>query len=119
MELRSAQKAVGTDQRRLLAAILECERVESWRDDDAEDLAAWVSCELGISRWAARRRINAAHELPHLPRIELALEGGSLSLEKVVKLSRFADLGATGKSLSDASSSPCTTWMDASSGSAE
>ncbi|MDQ4143071.1 MAG: HNH endonuclease [Actinomycetota bacterium] len=89
-ELTCAQRAVGAAQRRLLAAIAECERIEAWREDDAEDLAAWVSGELGLSRWAARRRIAAAGALPHLPRLTTALEEGSLSIEKVVELCRFA-----------------------------
>jgi hypothetical protein len=89
-ELDSAHAAVTTAQRRLLEVVAECDRAETWRTDGGRDLAQWLSARLGISNWAARRWINAAHALPHLPRLAAALEVGVLSLDKVVELCRFA-----------------------------
>jgi hypothetical protein len=89
-ELDSAQAAVTTAPRRLLEVIAECDRKETWRPDGCRDLAQWLSARLGISKWAARRWINAAHVLPQLPLLSAALEAGTLSLDKVVELCRFA-----------------------------
>jgi hypothetical protein len=89
-ELDSAQAAVTTAQRRLLEVVAECDRAEAWRADGAKDLSQWLSARLGISNWAARRWITAAHALPHLPRLSAALETGVLSLDKVIELCRFA-----------------------------
>jgi hypothetical protein len=58
--------------------------------DGCRDYAQWLSARLGISTWAARRWVNAAHSLPHLPRTSAALEAGTLSLDKVTELCRFA-----------------------------
>ncbi|MGH2788280.1 MAG: HNH endonuclease [Actinomycetota bacterium] len=48
-----------------------------------------VRC-LGISNWAAQRWVAAAHALERLPLISDALESGTLCLDKVVELARFA-----------------------------
>ena len=53
-------------------------------------MAQWLSGRLGISNWAARRWVTAAHALEHLPRLSYALERGALCLDKVVELARFA-----------------------------
>src|ERR671918_1636616 len=89
-ELDSAQMAVTSAQRRLLDVVAECDRVETWRADGCRDLAQWLSGRLGISNWAARRWIHAANVLPSLPLLSAALETGSLSLDKVIELCRFA-----------------------------
>jgi hypothetical protein len=88
--LDQAQATVNLAQRQLLDAIVECDRDEVWRDDDCRDLAQWLSLRLGISQWHARRLMDAAHTLPHLPRISAAFESGCLSIDKVVELCRFA-----------------------------
>jgi Domain of unknown function (DUF222) len=89
-ELSSARAAVTRAQRRLLNVVAECDRAETWRADGARDLAEWLAARLSISKWAARRWINAAHVLPTLPHLSEALETGALSLDKVVELCRFA-----------------------------
>ncbi len=53
-------------------------------------MAQWLSGRLGISYWAARRWVAAAHALEQLPVISAALESGTLCLDKVVELTRFA-----------------------------
>jgi hypothetical protein len=80
---------MGSAQRRLLAAVARLED-EPWPNDGCRDFAQWLSCRLGISQWAARRWINAADELPRLPRISRAFEDGTLGLDKVLELCRFA-----------------------------
>jgi hypothetical protein len=89
-ELDSAHAAVTRRQRGLLDVIARCDRDEVWRADGAKDLAQWLSYRVGISNWAARRWIAAAHALPHLPRLTAAFDSGTLCLDKVVELCRFA-----------------------------
>ena len=89
-ELQAAHVAVTRAQRALLEVVAKCERAEPWRKDGCRDLAQWLSSRLQISNWAARRWIKAAEALAHLPRTEAALQDGSLSLDKVLELSRFA-----------------------------
>ncbi|MBA2312921.1 MAG: DUF222 domain-containing protein, partial [Actinobacteria bacterium] len=89
-ELDSRHQAVVLAQRRLLEVVAECERKSLWAGDGCKDLAQWLSNRVGISNWAARRWINAAHALPRLPHLSDALETGALGLDKVVELCRFA-----------------------------
>lgn len=81
---------VAQAQRDQLAWILACERDGMWPADGYRNFAEWVGAQLNISSWAARRRIEAAHALPFLPRIDAAFERGHLTLEHVVELCRFA-----------------------------
>jgi hypothetical protein len=90
VRLEGARRAGTSSQRRLLDVIVDCDRAEVWRGDGFADLASWLAAHLGTSVWSARRWINAAHTLPHLPRVAAALEDGDLSLEKTVELCRFA-----------------------------
>lgn len=94
----------------LLKWIALCDDAEVWReerlgpcgeylttagDDEGPEVrreacAEWLAPTLGVTRWKARRMIAAAHALDRLPSIEEALAHGSLSLDKVVELTRFA-----------------------------
>jgi hypothetical protein len=74
----------------MLAAIVEIDAADAWRGDGAGDLAQWLSAEIGISNWAARRWITAAHALPHLRQIETSFLDGELCFDKVLELCRFA-----------------------------
>lgn len=71
-------------------SIGEIERSGIWADDGARDLAQWLWMRYGISDWKARRLIDAATALPHLPAITRALDDGRLGVDKVVELARFA-----------------------------
>jgi hypothetical protein len=71
-------------------SIAEIDRTGVWRDDGARDLAQWLWMRYGISDWKARRLIEAATALPHLPAITRALDDGRLGVDKVVELTRFA-----------------------------
>ena len=77
-------------ERDLLRAILECDRNELWRNQGARDHAEFLAGRYGVSKWKARRFIGAAYALEHLPLTSHALETGTLSLDKVVELTRFA-----------------------------
>jgi Domain of unknown function (DUF222)/HNH endonuclease len=61
-----------------------------WEGEGRRSTAEWLSGELGISIWAARRWVTAAAALPNLPHISRAFEAGELGLEKVLELCRFA-----------------------------
>jgi Domain of unknown function (DUF222)/HNH endonuclease len=86
----AANARVGEAQRDLLVAILDIEREDAWIDDGARDLAHWVSMRYGVSHWKACRWIDAARSFERLPQLAGALAHGSLSLDKVVELARFA-----------------------------
>ncbi len=53
-------------------------------------MVQWVSGRVGISNWAAARWVHAAHALEYLPGIAARFERGTLCLDKVVELARFA-----------------------------
>jgi hypothetical protein len=88
--LHTAYAAATSAQRKLLEWIVACDDERIWDDGSARDFPHWLATELGISSWAARRWITAAHALPSLPRTAAAFEAGSLSLDKVLDLCRFA-----------------------------
>ncbi len=71
-------------------SIKEIDRSGIWADDGARDLAQWLWMRYGISDWKARRLIETATVLPHLPAITRALDDGRLGVDKVVELARFA-----------------------------
>ena len=81
---------ISCSQRELLRFVAECDARERWRADGCRDMAQWLSGRLGISNWAARRWVAAAHALENLPLISDALESGVLCLDKVLELTRFA-----------------------------
>jgi hypothetical protein len=82
--------ALGAAEARLLETIRHCDVAELWRVDGARNVAEWVSAWTGFSQWKARRVVAAAHALPSLPAISSAHAAGSLCLDKVVELARFA-----------------------------
>ncbi len=85
-----AKRQLGRAQRNVLDAVIAAEFHGTWERDGCRDLAHWLAVKLGISAWTARRWINAAHTLAHLPDTDVALVDGRLSLEKTVELCRFA-----------------------------
>jgi hypothetical protein len=89
--LDSSWTAGAGGQRKLLETIAELDPdSELWRRDGHRGLPEWLAARLGISVWAARRWIHAAHALTDLPLTSAALESGQLSLDKVIELCRFA-----------------------------
>jgi hypothetical protein len=81
---------IAAAQATLLGVIAEIDRRGAWRDSGARDLAHWLSIRYGISWWKADRWIKAAAALAGLPGVAMALENGTLGLDKVVELTRFA-----------------------------
>ncbi|HJR46117.1 MAG TPA: DUF222 domain-containing protein [Actinomycetota bacterium] len=82
--------AGGKVDRERLRRIAQVDRIELYRTEGARNTAEYVSAVCHISKWKARRLIEAAHSLESLPHISAALEAGSLSLDKTVELTRFA-----------------------------
>lgn len=82
--------AGGAVDRERLRWILKADRAEVWRTEGGRDTVQYLSAEFHISNWKARRWIGAAHALEKLPLTAAALESGSLSLDKVCELARFA-----------------------------
>ncbi|HET7481612.1 MAG TPA: DUF222 domain-containing protein [Actinomycetota bacterium] len=75
---------------RLLRMIVECDLRRVWRtDNESEDVASWLVPRLGISRWKARRMVEAAYAIDEMPRAAAALEKGRLSLDQFMELARF------------------------------
>jgi hypothetical protein len=88
-EFEGAAAVVGAAERALLRSIRSCDDAELWRDDGCRSTGEWVSQRLGITHWKAARMVKASHVLETLPLTAAALEAGSLSLDKVVELTRF------------------------------
>lgn len=86
----AANARVGTAQLELLRLIADVDRCGAWEDDGARDVAHWLGMRYGISEWKARRWVVAAHALDGLRRLSRALADGTLGIDKVVELTRFA-----------------------------
>lgn len=93
----------------LLGVIAEVDRRGAWRDSGTRDLAHWLSIRYGVSWWKADRWIKAANVLHRLPGIAAALETGTLGIDKVVELSRFATPETEHELIEWASESTCAT----------
>jgi hypothetical protein len=74
----------------LLRTVRACDRGELWRGEGFRKSADWIASRLGVSRWKARRMIEASHALERLPLTSAALERGVLSLDKTLELCRVA-----------------------------
>jgi hypothetical protein len=76
--LHRAHEDVTSRQLSLLEIVARCDDEELWRKDGARDTVQWLAAHLGISHWAARRWVNAAHALPLLPHTRNAFGSGRL-----------------------------------------
>jgi hypothetical protein len=74
----------------LFVAIAAIDRRGLWRGDGARDMGHWLWMRYGLSSWKAGRWIQAAHALESLPSISEAFASGTLGVDKVVELCRFA-----------------------------
>jgi len=81
---------IGHAEIEFFAAVDEVDRTGAWADDGARDLPQWLWMRYGMSDWKARRLIETAAALPHLPAVSRALDRGELGVDKVVELARFA-----------------------------
>jgi hypothetical protein len=86
--------AMGACQLELLRQIAKLPSAEHhWERWGARDGAHWLAMRLGISYWKAARMRHAATALLELPRLSSALGDGTLGLDKVLELARFAKPG--------------------------
>jgi hypothetical protein len=90
MRADRAYVAMNRTHREFFTLIEEVDRTRAWADDGARDLAQWMWMRYGMSDWKARRFIETAAALPHLPAISEALGSGELGVDKVLELTRFA-----------------------------
>jgi hypothetical protein len=82
---------VGACQLELLRQIAKLPDAEHhWERWGARDGAHWLAMRMGISYWKASRMLGAAAALEALPRLGRALKDGTLGLDKVLELARFA-----------------------------
>ncbi|MGI8791467.1 MAG: DUF222 domain-containing protein [Actinomycetota bacterium] len=88
--LHSLHFVVSVTHRKILTIISELDERKLWRDEGCRDMAQWLSGQIGISQWMAGRWVAASHAIPKLPLVSQALESGSLCLDKVLELCRFA-----------------------------
>lgn len=88
--LRSRQASQGAADHELLRWVVKCDNAEIWREDGTKSTGQWLAQQLGISHWKACRMIAAGRALESLPYTSSCLANGSLSLDKVLELTRFA-----------------------------
>lgn len=81
---------VGAAQLEMLQAIAAVEDAQAWREDGARDLPHWLGMRYGVSLWKTHRWVEASRAIQELPRVCEALQTGTLGLDKVVELTRFA-----------------------------
>jgi hypothetical protein len=89
--VRTLHREIAARQRELLGLLAQLEQHEAWVDDGARDMAQWTSMQLDVSRWKADRWLGAGRALSWLPATADALERGTLGIDKVVELTRFAE----------------------------
>ncbi len=77
-------------ERERLRTLVDLDREGAWEHNGFPTFSAWFAARYGVSSWKARRLIEAAYALEHLPRLAAALSTGELSLDKTVELARFA-----------------------------
>src|SRR3989442_11477425 len=74
----------------LLSLIAEADGLEVWRGSGARDMAHWVAMRYGISKWKARRWVEASRRLRDLPLISAAFAAGAAAVDKGGRLAPFA-----------------------------
>jgi hypothetical protein len=89
-ELDGNKARAGQAEVALLRTVRACDRGELWRGEGFRKSEDWIASRLGVSRWKARRMIEASHALERLPLTCAALERGVLSLDKTLELCRLA-----------------------------
>src|SRR3712207_5557007 len=81
---------IGAAYRRFFAEIERLDDNEAWVDEGARDCVHAISLRYGVSMWKAARWLGAARALALLPDVERDLVTGSLGVDKVLELCRFA-----------------------------
>ena len=88
--LRDSAERLGREHARLLATIRSVDKAELHRFEGCRTTAEYLAATLGTSCYRTSKMVACARALEHLPRIAAALANGSLHLDKVVELTRFA-----------------------------
>jgi len=84
------QCSIGAAQREQLRAIVQVHSLDLWEDWGARSSEHWLSMRMGISYPRASKLLATALALEGLPLTAEALSTGSLCLDKVIELARFA-----------------------------
>lgn len=87
LQLHAAECAI---RRTLLQVIAAHDRAESWKEDGAASMTAWLAAQLGVAHGTAAQMVSAGEGLERLPNIAEAFGDGRLSWDKARSLTRFA-----------------------------
>ena len=82
--------SITVQQRNLLRFVRVHDSRKLWERDGCRNMGQWLAPRFGISVSEGMRWTHAAHALEHLPCISDAFERGSISLDQVLQLTRFA-----------------------------
>ena len=89
MQLHAAECAI---RRTLVEVIAAHDRTESWKEDGAASMTAWLAAQLGVAHGTASQMVSVGAALEELPLIGEAFGEGLLSWDKTRSLTRFASL---------------------------
>jgi Domain of unknown function DUF222. len=88
--LRGSVERIGREHSVLLATVRSVDKAELHRLEGCRTTTEYLAAVLGTSCYRTNKMVASARALENLPRIAAALANGSLHLDKVVELSRFA-----------------------------
>ena len=87
LQLHAAECAI---RRTLVEVIAAHDRAESWREDGATSMTAWLAAQLGVAHGTASQMVTVGQALEGLPSVAEGFGEGLLSWDKVRSLARFA-----------------------------
>ena len=87
LQLYAAECAI---RRTLVEVIAAHDRTESWKEDGATSMTAWLAAQLGVAHGTASQMVTVGQTLEELPSIAAAFGEGRLSWDKTRALTRFA-----------------------------
>jgi hypothetical protein len=88
LQLYAAECAI---RRTLLQLIAAHDRAESWKEDGAASMTAWLAAQLGVAHGTGAQMVSVGEGLETLPAIAEAFGEGRLSWDKTRSLTRFAN----------------------------
>ena len=89
LQLHAAECAI---RRTLVQVIAAHDRTESWKEDGATSMTAWLAAQLGVTHGTASQLVSVGAALEELPSIGEAFGEGRLSWDKTRSLTRFATI---------------------------
>ena len=87
LQLYAAECAI---RRTLVEVIAAHDRTESWKEDGATSMTAWLTAQLGVAHGTASQMVTVGSALEELPTIAKAFGEGRLSWDQTRSLARFA-----------------------------